>query len=43
VNPEALHPVNREEYERVMAKVQLTGAASLTPDERAFLDRFSAA
>ena len=41
VQPETLHPVNREEYERVMAKVQLTGAASLTPDERAFLDRFS--
>lgn len=42
VRPEALHPVNREEYERVMAKVAVTGAASLTPDERAFLDRFSA-
>lgn len=39
---ETLHPVNREEYERVMAKVELAGAASLTPDERAFLDRFSA-
>ena len=42
VNLDALHPVNREEYERVMAKLELTGAASLTPDERAFLDRFSA-
>jgi membrane associated rhomboid family serine protease len=42
VQPETLHPVNREEYERVMAKVDLAGAASLTPDERAFLDRFSA-
>jgi membrane associated rhomboid family serine protease len=41
VQPETLHPVNREEYERVMAKVDLAGAASLTPDERAFLDRFS--
>ena len=37
-----LHPINREEYERVMAKVQLVGAGALTPDERAFLDRFSA-
>ncbi len=42
VQIETLHPVNREEYERVMAKVELAGAASLTPDERAFLDRFSA-
>ncbi len=42
VQPETLHPVNREEYERVMAKVDLAGAAGLTPDERAFLDRFSA-
>jgi membrane associated rhomboid family serine protease len=39
---DTLHPVNREEYERVMAKVELAGAANLTPDERAFLDRFSA-
>ena len=39
---DGLHPVNREEYERVMAKVALAGTASLTPDERAFLDRFSA-
>jgi len=42
IQSEALHPVNREEYERVMAKVELAGTASLTPDERAFLDRFSA-
>jgi len=42
VRLEQLHPINREEYERVMAKVQLVGAAALTPDERAFLDRFSA-
>ena len=42
VQVDTLHPVNREEYERVMAKVELAGAPSLTPDERAFLDRFSA-
>jgi len=42
VRLEQLHPINREEYERVMAKVQLVGAAALTPDERAFLDHFSA-
>ncbi len=42
VRLDALHPVNREEYERVLAKLEVAGAASLTPDERAFLDRFSA-
>ena len=43
IQPDALHPINREEYERVMAKLELAGSTSLTPDERAFLDRFSAA
>jgi hypothetical protein len=38
----ALHPVNREELERVMAKVAAAGPGSLTPGEREFLDRFSA-
>ena len=42
IRPDVLHPVNREEYERVMAKVAMAGAGSLTPDERSFLDRFSA-
>ncbi len=42
IQPAQLHPVNREESERVMAKVATAGPASLTPDERAFLDRFSA-
>ncbi len=41
IQPDGLHPVNREEYERVMAKVEVGGPGSLTPDERAFLDRFS--
>lgn len=42
IDTEQLHPLNREEAERLLAKVRDTGAASLTPDERAFLDRFSA-
>jgi rhomboid family protein len=42
VSLDELHPINREEYERVMAKLRLVGASALTPDERAFLDRFSA-
>jgi len=39
---EQLHPVNREEAERVLAKLQTRGPTSLTADEQAFLDRFSA-
>lgn len=38
-----MHPVNREEYERVLAKIEAEGLASLTGDERAFLDRFAGA
>lgn len=38
----ALHPVNREEYERVMAKLDGSGVGSLTPGEREFLQRFGA-
>jgi membrane associated rhomboid family serine protease len=38
---EALHPVNREEIERVMAKLSAAGVHSLTPGERELLDRFS--
>jgi membrane associated rhomboid family serine protease len=36
-----LHPVNREEFDRVMAKVDAVGPAALTAAEREFLDRFS--
>jgi membrane associated rhomboid family serine protease len=34
-----LHPINREEVERVLQKLELSGVGSLTQDERAFLDR----
>ncbi len=37
-----LHPVNRGEAERVLAKLATGGPGSLTADEREFLDRFSA-
>ncbi|MBI2404298.1 MAG: rhomboid family intramembrane serine protease [Gemmatimonadetes bacterium] len=43
IRPEDMHPVNREEYDRVIRKLQEQGVAGLTPAERAFLDRFSAA
>jgi membrane associated rhomboid family serine protease len=42
IRADALHPVNREEYDRVMAKIEQAGLPSLTPGEREFLDRFSA-
>ena len=38
---EQLHELNRDEVERLLAKAQASGAGSLTPDERAMLDRFS--
>jgi membrane associated rhomboid family serine protease len=41
VQLDALHPVNREEFERVLAKIDRDGVTSLTGDERAFLDRFA--
>jgi rhomboid family protein len=42
VSTEAMHPVNREEYQRVLAKIEAEGLASLSGEERAFLDRFAA-
>jgi len=41
INPDALHPVNREEYDRIMAKLAVGGPSGLTPAEREFMDRFS--
>ncbi len=37
-----LHEVNRSELDRILSKLETKGAGSLTPDERQFLDRFSA-
>jgi len=36
-----LHELNREEVERLLAKAQASGVRSLTPDEKAMLDRFA--
>lgn len=38
---DALHPLNREEVERIFAKIETSGVKSLTAEERASLDRFS--
>lgn len=37
-----LHPVNREELDRILDKISASGIASLSGGERAFLERFSA-
>ena len=36
---EALHEINRAEVERILRKLDESGARSLTPDERAFMNR----
>ena len=41
VSTDAMHPVNREEYQRVLSKIDTDGLASLSGEERAFLDRFA--
>ncbi len=41
IDREAMHPVNREELDRVLEKIKTSGVGSLTPDERAFLERFT--
>lgn len=40
---EELHEINRDEVDRLFAKIKAGGIRSLTPDERASLDRFSRA
>ena len=42
IRREDLHEVNRAELDRIMAKIASSGPSSLTEEERAFLDRFSA-
>ncbi|MDH3496904.1 MAG: rhomboid family intramembrane serine protease [Gemmatimonadota bacterium] len=36
-----LHPLNRDELDRVLEKISAGGMESLTPEERTFLNRFS--
>lgn len=38
---DSLHEINRQEVERVRAKMRDQGSGSLTPDERAFMNRMS--
>jgi membrane associated rhomboid family serine protease len=41
IDPTSLHEVNRLELERILEKLKRQGPASLTENEREFLDRFS--
>lgn len=43
INRETMHPVNREEFDRLMAKIHQAGVSALSLDERMFLDRFTPA
>ncbi|MCZ6915483.1 MAG: hypothetical protein O7I93_01790, partial [Gemmatimonadetes bacterium] len=42
IHVENLHEINRDEVERLLAKIEHSGIASLSLDERAFLNRVSA-
>jgi membrane associated rhomboid family serine protease len=41
IRREQMHEVNREEFDRIMEKIGKEGVASVTPQERLFLDNFS--
>lgn len=41
INREDLHEVNRAELDRILDKIRENGVASLTPEEREWLERFS--
>jgi membrane associated rhomboid family serine protease len=40
VDPQRVHEVNRDEVNRILDKINATGLASLTPQERLFLSNF---
>jgi len=41
IDRERLHVVNREEFDRIMAKIKTVGADNLSLEERMFMNRFS--
>jgi membrane associated rhomboid family serine protease len=41
IRREQMHEVNREEFDRIMEKIDKEGVGSVTPQERLFLDNFS--
>jgi rhomboid family protein len=42
IDGDEMHPLNREELNRILDKISASGIASLNAKERTFLDRFSA-
>lgn len=41
VDPSAMHPLNREEFQRILGKAEHSGVRSLSSQERAFMERVS--
>lgn len=41
VDPNRLHPLNREEFDRILAKADLYGVPALSDAERSFMERMS--
>jgi len=41
VDPSMLHPLNRQEFERVLAKAESYGPSALSAQERAFMERIT--
>jgi membrane associated rhomboid family serine protease len=41
ISRDDIHPVNREELDRILDKIGAHGVGSLSPEERGFLERFS--
>lgn len=41
INADRMHAINREEYQRIMVKLDAEGSGGLTPEEIGFLERFS--
>jgi membrane associated rhomboid family serine protease len=43
IDPATLHPVNRDELTRILAKLDASGPTALSPDDLVFLNRFAGA
>jgi hypothetical protein len=41
IDTTGIHPLNRDEVDRIKTKLRTHGPKSLTPDERAFMERFA--
>ena len=41
IRREGMHPINRDELDRILSKIERAGVTSLSSDERAFLERIT--